>query len=100
MQGSKLFVGNLVYSLDEGKLKELFEQFGTVKELKLFGDKGFAFVEMSSSEEAESAKNGLNGKDLEGRSLKVDEARPRANNGPRNFNSNSGGNRRYNNDRY
>ena len=76
MQGSKLYVGNLSYSVTNEQLKELFSNYGEVKEVNVIEGRGFGFVEMSSSSEAEKAKEALNGSDLAGRSLKVDEARP------------------------
>ncbi len=76
MQGSKLYVGNLTYSVTNEQLKELFSQYGEVKEVNVIIGRGFGFVEMSSPSEAEKAKEALNGSDLEGRTLKVDEARP------------------------
>ncbi len=76
MQGSKLYVGNLTYSVTNEQLKELFSQYGEVKEVNVIVGRGFGFVEMSSPSEAEKAKEALNGSDLEGRTLKVDEARP------------------------
>jgi len=76
MQGSKLYVGNLSYSVTNEQLKELFSNHGEVKEVNVIEGRGFGFVEMSSSSEAEKAKEALNGSDLAGRSLKVDEARP------------------------
>jgi len=76
MQGSKLYVGNLSYSVTSEQLKELFSNHGEVKEVNVIEGRGFGFVEMSSPSEAEKAKEALNGSDLEGRALKVDEARP------------------------
>jgi RNA recognition motif-containing protein len=76
MKGSKLYVGNLSYSVTKEQLEELFSNHGEVVQVKLFEGKGFGFVEMSDSTEAEKAKEALNGSDLEGRSLKVNEARP------------------------
>jgi len=76
MQGSKLYVGNLSYSVTNERLKELFSNYGEVKEVNIIEGRGFGFVEMSSPSEAEKAKEALNGSDLEGRNLKVDEARP------------------------
>ena len=76
MQGSKLYVGNLSYSTTNEQLKELFSNYGEVKEVNIIEGRGFGFVEMSSSAEAEKAKEALNGSDLEGRTLKIDEARP------------------------
>jgi RNA recognition motif-containing protein len=76
MQGSKLYVGNLSYSVTSQQLEEMFANYGKVKEVKVIEGKGFAFVEMSTPAEAEAAKDGLNNKDLSGRTLRVDEARP------------------------
>ncbi len=76
MQGSKLYVGNLKYSVTNDELKELFSSYGEVKNVNIIEGKGFGFVEMSSSEEAEKAKEALNNNDFEGRPLKIDEARP------------------------
>lgn len=77
MQGSKLYVGNLPYSVTSAKLAELFGAHGEVKEITVIEGKGFGFVEMSSPAEAEKAKEALNGQEYEGRALKIDEARPR-----------------------
>ncbi|EQC42997.1 hypothetical protein M899_0878 [Bacteriovorax sp. BSW11_IV] len=94
---AKIYVGNLSYSVDDAQLTELFSQFGTVKSAKVIKDretgraKGFAFVEMSSADEAQEAISELDGKESFGRNLKVNEAkdddRPkRSFNGPkRNF---------------
>ena len=89
--GSKLYVGGLPYSVTEGRLTELFSAHGTVDSANVISDKftgqsrGFGFVEMSSSSEAQSAIQSLNGTQFEGRSLTVNEAKPMA---PR---GNSGG---------
>jgi RNA recognition motif-containing protein len=76
MQGTKLFVGNLSYSVDREKLKELFAEYGEVANVNIIEGKGFGFVEMANREGAEKAKAGLNGTQLQGRTLNVDEARP------------------------
>ena len=76
MQGSKLYVGNLSYQATNEDLKELFAQHGEVKQVNVIEGRGFGFVEMSDSEGAEKAKTALDGTDLKGRTLKVDEARP------------------------
>ena len=76
MQGSKLYVGNLNYSVDSKKIEELFSNYGEVKSIKIIEGKGFGFVEFSNSSEAEKAKIALDGSDFNGRSLKVDNARP------------------------
>ena len=76
MQGSKLYVGNLTYSVTNEQLEELFANHGSVNEATVIEGKGFGFVEMSSAEEAETAKQALDGTDFEGRTMRVDEARP------------------------
>ena len=81
--GNKLYVGNLAYSVRDESLHQSFSQFGTVTSAKVMMDrdtgrsKGFGFVEMGSDAEAQSAINGMNGQDLEGRAIVVNEARPR-----------------------
>lgn len=77
MEGSKLYVGNLKYSVTAQELTELFSQFGEVKDATVIEGRGFGFVEMASPEEAEKAMNETNGKDLQGRNLVVNEARPK-----------------------
>ncbi len=76
MEGSKLYVGNLKYSVTNEQLTELFSGYGEVKSVNIIEGKGFGFVEMSSPEEAEKAKDALNNNDFDGRPLKIDEARP------------------------
>ena len=76
MQGNKLYVGNFSYSTDDSQLEELFSTHGQVQSAKVIGDKGFGFVEMSSPEEAEAAKEALNETEFGGRTLRVNEARP------------------------
>jgi RNA recognition motif-containing protein len=79
-----IYVGNLSYDLSEEDLKKAFEEFGQVESAKIIADtysgrsKGFGFVEMSDEAEAQSAIDGLNGKDLKGRTLNVNQARPRS----------------------
>ena len=85
MQGSKLYVGNLSYSVTNADLEKLFSAHGKVQSANVIGDKGFGFVEMSSSAEAEKAKDALDGSDYEGRTLKIDEARPQKPRTDRNF---------------
>ncbi len=81
--GNKLYVGNLPFNSTETDLQDMFGQCGTVSEVMLIQDKftgksrGFAFVTMGSDEEAQAAINQLHGKAIEGRSLTVNEARPR-----------------------
>lgn len=78
----KLYVGNLPHAVNEDQVKDLFEQFGQVVSVKIIKDKftgsskGFAFVEFASSEDGLAAMEELNGKDFEGRSLRIDKARP------------------------
>jgi RNA recognition motif-containing protein len=78
--GKKLYVGNLSYNTQEDGLKQIFEAFGTVASVKIITDrdsgqsKGFGFVEMGSDDEAKAAINGVNGKAVDGRQLKVNEA--------------------------
>ncbi len=76
MQGKKLYVGNFSYSTDDAQLEELFAVHGTVQSAKVIGEKGFGFVEMSSSSEAEKAQEALDGSEFGGRTLKVNEAHP------------------------
>jgi RNA recognition motif-containing protein len=76
MEGSRLYVGNLSYSVTNEQLEELFSNYGEVRRADIIQGRGFGFVEMSNSSEAEKAKEALNGSDFEGRTLKVDEARP------------------------
>lgn len=80
--GKRLYVGNLPYSISEQDLSEKFGAFGTVESAKLITDrdtgrsKGFAFVEMATDSEAQAAIDALNGTDLDGRPVTVNEARP------------------------
>ena len=90
MQGSKLYVGNLSYSVTDSQLKDLFSNHGEVKEVTIIGSKGFGFVEMEDSAGAEKAKEALNDSEFEGRTLKIDEARPRENRPQRDNDSNRG----------
>ena len=79
----KLFVGNLSYDTSEDALKELFSEAGEVESAVIITDKmsgrskGFAFIEMAKEEDAEKAVEMLNGKELDSRSLTVNEARPK-----------------------
>lgn len=83
MQSSNLYVGNLSYSVTSENLKELFSSYGAVKDAKVIGDRGFGFVEMETVEDAAKAIEGLNETDYEGRTLKVNEAKPREDRGSR-----------------
>jgi RNA recognition motif-containing protein len=81
--GKKLYVGNLAYGVSDGDLQQLFEAHGTVQSAQVIMDrdtgrsKGFGFVEMGSDQEAQAAIAALNGKEVDGRSLTVNEARPK-----------------------
>jgi RNA recognition motif-containing protein len=87
-----IYVGNLAFNLTEGELKQAFEDFGEVTSAKIIKDKysgeskGFGFVEMSDGTEAQAAIKGLNEKELKGRGIKVNEARP-----PKDRNTGGGG---------
>ena len=78
-----IYVGNLAYSVTEDDLREAFSQFGSVQSVNVISDKfsgqskGFGFVEMSDNSEAEAAIQGLNGTALGGRSMKINQAKPR-----------------------
>jgi RNA recognition motif-containing protein len=80
--GNKLYVGNLPYSFGDSDLTQAFSPFGTIASAKVMMDrdsgrsKGFGFVEMSSSQEAQAAIKGVNGQQHDGRDLVVNEARP------------------------
>lgn len=81
-----IYVGNLSPSVSEEELRQKFESFGRIESVSIVKDKysgqsrGFGFVEMASKNEAQSAIEGLNGKDFKGQNLSVNEARPRSNN--------------------
>jgi RNA recognition motif-containing protein len=85
--GKKLYVGNLAYSVNDSVLEQLFGAHGTVQLAQVIMDrdtgrsKGFGFVEMGSDQEAQAAIAALNGKDVDGRTLNVNEARPREDRG-------------------
>src|SRR5215469_5792481 len=87
--GKKLYVGNLAYGVSDGDLQQLFEAHGTVQSAQVIMDrdtgrsKGFGFVEMGSDQEAQAAIAALNGKEVDGRSLTVNEARPKEGGGGR-----------------
>jgi RNA recognition motif-containing protein len=92
----KIYVGNLSYDITDEKLSAMFTQYGEVDTATVITDrdtdrsKGFGFVEMSNQEQAQEAMNALNGTDVDGRSITVNEARPRA---PRRDNNRGGGGR-------
>ena len=78
-----IYVGNLSYTMTEGELRDAFAAFGTVTSAKILMDRetgrsrGFGFVEMPNQSEGEAAISNLNGKELGGRALRINEARPR-----------------------
>ncbi|HUS71550.1 MAG TPA: RNA-binding protein [Sedimentisphaerales bacterium] len=82
-----IYVGNLLFDVTEDELRELFEPFGQVTEVRMIMDKfsgkskGFGFIEMPSKEEAEKAIEELNAKDLKGRPMNVNEAKPKTDRG-------------------
>ena len=84
-----LYVGNLSYDANDDDLRTAFAAYGTVKSASVIIDKmtgqsrGFGFVEMANKSEGDAAINGLNGKDLKGRPLRINEARPREERPPR-----------------
>ena len=84
---TKLYVGNLSFDTSQQDLEEVFGEIGTVESTNIIEDRdtgrsrGFAFVEMSSQEEAQNAIAELDGKEVDGRNLKVNEAKPRENRG-------------------
>ncbi len=105
-----IYVGNISRDLSEEELREAFAAFGQVSTVNIIKDKftgeyrGFAFVEMPTKEEADAAITGLNGKELKGRALNVNEARPRTDarhggggggRGPRRDGGGGGGRRRF-----
>lgn len=98
--GKKLYVGNLSYNMGDGDLQQLFSSCGTVTSAQIIMDretgrsKGFGFVEMSSDQEANAAISALNGKDVDGRKITVNEARPKSEGGGRGgFGGGGGGGR-------
>ena len=78
-----IYAGNLAYSVTDQSLEELFSEFGTVTSARVIQDrdtgrsKGFGFVEMSTNEESSAAIEALNGKEIDGRAVTVNEARPK-----------------------
>lgn len=81
--GKKLYCGNLSYNVSSADLEQMFGEFGSVKSADVIMDrdtgrsKGFGFVEMNSDQEAQAAITGINGREHDGRTLTVNEARPR-----------------------
>ncbi|HLM00363.1 MAG TPA: RNA-binding protein, partial [Pyrinomonadaceae bacterium] len=97
IMSTKIYVGNLSFNTSTQDLEDMFGEFGTVQSANIIEDRetgrsrGFAFVEMSSNEEAQAAITALNGKDMDGRSLTVNEAKPREEGGGRGGNRGGGG---------
>ncbi len=85
--GKKVYVGNMSYETSQADLEQMFGEHGTVESAQIIMDrdtgrsKGFAFIEMSSDDEAQAAITALDGKDCGGRALKVNEAKPRTSGG-------------------
>jgi len=90
MQGNKLYVGNLKYSVSNDELREMFSNYGDVVNVNVIEGKGFGFVEMGNSEQAVKAMEALNGQDFQGRAIKVNEAQP-----PRKDKERRGGSKRF-----
>ena len=95
--GKKLYVGNLSYDVTDSTLQAMFEAFGAVRSAQIIMDrdtgrsKGFGFVEMENDQEAQAAITALNGKEVDGRSLTVNEARPKTEGGGGRGGSGGGG---------
>jgi len=94
---TNLFVGNLNFQTTESDLRALFEPFGQIERIHIATDRdtgqarGFAFVEMANDEQAKNAMTSLDGKELGGRNVKVNEARPKERSGPSGHNGRGGG---------
>ena len=79
----RIYIGNFTFESTEQRIRELFEPFGSVEEVTIVQDrysgrsKGFGFVEMPTADEAQAAIEGLNGNEIDGRTITVNEARPR-----------------------
>ena len=79
----RIYIGNFTFESTEQRIRELFEPFGSVEEVTIVQDrysgrsKGFGFVEMPTADEAQAAIDGLNGNEIDGRTITVNEARPR-----------------------
>jgi cold-inducible RNA-binding protein len=99
---TKLFVGNLSFNATQEQLQELFSAHGPVTEIDIIKDKfsgrprGFGFVTMDTKEGADAAVKALNGKEIDGRALTVNEARPREDRPPRQGGGGGGGRREFN----
>ena len=90
-----IYVGNMSFDTTEDQIRQAFAAFGEVSTVNIITDKydnrpkGFGFVEMSSKEDGNAAISGLNGKEINGRAIKVNEAKPRTDNGNRSGNNRS-----------
>jgi RNA recognition motif-containing protein len=97
-----IFVGNLSFGTTETTVRSIFESYGSVDRVNIVADRetgqarGFAFVEMSVDAEGNAAINGLNGRDVDGRTLNVNEARPKTDRGSGGGYRSNGGSRRNN----
>lgn len=80
MANKSLYVGNMAYSTTEEDLRELFDPYGPIAEIRIIGDKGFGFVEIPE-ENMQTAIDAVNGKEFGGRTLTVNEARPKTDRG-------------------
>ena len=104
--GKKLYVGNMSYDTSNSDLEEMFAAHGTVESANIINDrdtgrsKGFGFVEMGSDEEAQAAIEALDGQEVSGRALKVNEAKPRPDRGSGGYGGGRGGGGRGGRDRY
>jgi RNA recognition motif-containing protein len=99
-----IFVGNLSFGTTEGSVRSMFESYGSVDRVNIVTDRdtgqprGFAFVEMAADAEGNASISGLNGRDVDGRTLNVNEARPkteRSSGGGGGYRGNGGGSRQY-----
>jgi RNA recognition motif-containing protein len=99
-----IFVGNLSFNATESAVRSMFEEYGTVDRVNIVTDRetgkarGFAFVEMGNDGDGQNAIAALNGRDMDGRALNVNEARPKENRAGGGYRGNSGGQRQ--NDRW
>jgi cold-inducible RNA-binding protein len=97
-----IFVGNLSFDATESAVRSMFEEYGTVDRVNIVTDRetgkarGFAFVEMGNDGEGQNAIAALNGRDMDGRALNVNEARPKENRAGGGYRGNSGGQRQNN----
>ena len=104
-QGNKVYVGNLPFSVDQGELQNLFSSYGEISEATVISDKfsgrskGFGFVTFAKSADAQKAVSEMNDKDIQGRPLKVSEAKPMDPDRPRTPRRDFGGGGRDRNDR-